>query len=77
MSISLAQQCFVIDIDFNSSILNQLLNLLQPTVTRKYLRIQLILTQTDKMKFDWNSSSHWSGARKSCEIERRNLSSQF
>ena len=73
MSISLAQQCFVIDIDFNSSILN----LPQPTVTRKYLRIQLILTQTDKLKFDWNSSSHWSGARKSCEIERRNLSSQF
>ena len=68
MSISLAQQCFVIDINFNSSILNQLLNLLQPTVTRKYLR---------KLKFDWNSSSRCSGARKSCEIERVNLSSQF
>ena len=68
----------MIDIDFNSSILNQLLNLLQPTVTRKYLRIKLILTQTDKLKFDWNSLSHSSGAiaRKSCEIKRGNLSSQ-
>ena len=76
VSISLAQLCFVIDIDFNSSILTQLLNLLRPTITRKYLRIQLIVTQTDKLKFDWNSSSHCSGARKSC-IERGNLSSQF
>ena len=28
------------------------------------------------MKFDWIAISHWSGARESREIERRNLSIQ-
>ena len=31
---------------------------------------------TCKVKFDWNSMSHWSGARESHEIERGNLSIQ-
>ena len=31
---------------------------------------------TCKVKFDWNSMSHWSGARESREIERGNLSIQ-
>ena len=31
---------------------------------------------TCKLKFDWNSTSHWSGARKSREIECGNPSNQ-
>lgn len=31
---------------------------------------------TCKLTFDWNSTSQWSGARKSCEIEHGNLSNQ-